>query len=74
MSDYTPDPALVAEMAATVRIPCDHGEHSKQVWAWLRDNNINFRFRNQWTDGEGVFASFTIPDEKERMAFLLRWA
>lgn len=69
---YIPDPALVAEMDATVVIPCRY-DKNKQVWDWLVDSNITFRFRNQWSDEKGVFASFTIMDEKERMLFLLRW-
>ena len=68
-----PDPDLIAEMAATIRIPCQYGDHP-EIWEWLHDNDITFRFRNQWSDEQGQFASFTIPDEKERMAFLLRWA
>lgn len=71
---YQPDPALVAEMAATVKIWCPYGEYTDCVWDWLDHNGIEFRFRNQWTDEKGPFASFTIMEEKQRMAFLLRWA
>lgn len=72
---YIPDPELIAEMAATVAINCAYGDYTKQVFEWLESNNIEFRFRNQWSSGIGrpEKASFTILDEKERMMFLLRW-
>jgi len=71
---YKPSPELVADMNATVKIPCPYGEYTSLVWQWLNNNGIDFRFRNQWTDEKGQFASFTIMDEKQRMTFMLRWA
>ena len=71
---YIPDPVLVADMAATVKIHCPYGEYTSTVWRWLNNNGIDFRFRNQWTDSKGQFASFTIVNEQQRMMFLLRWA
>jgi hypothetical protein len=73
---YIPDPELVKEMSETVAINCAYGDHTKQVFEWLEKNNIEFRFRNQWSNGSGQpeKASFTISDEKQRMTFMLRWA
>lgn len=71
---YIPDPNLVKEMAATVKIRCDHGKQGSSVFTWIAENRIMAIMRNQWTDEQGTWASFTIHDEQERTMFLLRWS
>jgi hypothetical protein len=71
---YIPDPELVKEMDATVKIPCKYGEYTDQVFNWIAENRIIAILRNQWTDEKGGWASFTIMNEQERMIFMLRWA
>lgn len=71
---YIPDPELVKQMDATVKIQCAYGKYTDQVFDWIAENRILAHMRNQWTDEQGGWASFTIPDEQERMMFMLRWA
>ena len=46
-----------------------------EIYDWVEMMGIwDFAFRNHWADGKGEHYSFEVPDEKQRMLFVLRWS
>lgn len=44
------------------------------VELWCYNMQIEFQFKNVWTNDQGSWASYDIPDEKSRLLFMLRWS
>ena len=51
-----------------------HWSNIHRIKDWCAENHIKYNFKNHWMDDKGTFISMEIPDEKDRVLFMLRWS